>query len=124
MSFVFVTLSHDYADEFDVDCAFVATRQEIEQQLAKIRLAFDEGIFNGGGGYHDQTEFYFGTNEALSFYDYDDFARGVVIKDCSEEFYNEFNDLTAFSATGFCVIDRMLEYINDRAEQEDEEDEE
>lgn len=101
--YVFVTMSHDYADEFDVECCFVAKKEEFEKQMNVIRLAFDASVIE------DDHEYYFGTNEYLSFNSFDDFERGVEVKPCSEEFYNEWFNLTAGSAVGFCVLDRLYE---------------
>lgn len=108
--YVFVTMSHDYADEFDVDCCFVADKAEFDKQMEIVRLAFEAGIL-------EDEEFYFGTNECLSFYSFDDFETGVVAKPCTAAFYDEFFELNAGSAVGFCVLDSLHETALERAKE-------
>jgi hypothetical protein len=103
MSYVFVQLSHDYADEFDVDCCFVQSKQEFESDLEKIKEGFEDGTLV-------DKKFYFGTNEALTFEEYEDFVGGIEVDDCSQEFFEEFTRL-AGGCVGFCVMDGLLEEV-------------
>lgn len=99
MSFVFVSLSHDYADEFYVEGCFVQEKSDFEADLKKIEAGFKEHI----GG----EEIYFGTNEFLLFSTFEDFMCGVSVKECSEQFFDEFKVLTGGSQ-GFNVMEIML----------------
>jgi hypothetical protein len=102
MTYLFVTLTFDYADEFNVHCCFVQKAEEFNADMAAIEQLFKEnpGMSN--------EEFYFGTNEFLQFSDFEDFESGVEAQDCSEQFYNEFKRLNNGSI-GFNVIDSLLE---------------
>ena len=71
--FVFVSTSHDYADEFDVDSCFVIPKPHYETQIRLIQKGFEEGLFKG-------KQFYFGTNEYLEFHSFEDFMDGVYGK--------------------------------------------
>lgn len=107
MSFVFVQASHDYADEFDVEGCFVMPKPHFEKQLADIKAAFDEGKIT------DSTELYFGTNEALRFDTFRDFERGLEIKECSEQFYDEFKALTGGSGhIGHDTMGSLLDHAS------------
>jgi hypothetical protein len=104
MSFVFVEMSHDYADEFDVKGAFVISKELFEESMEKIRAAF-------AAGKYENREFYFGTNEALTFDDLYSFESGVSVKECTEQFYDEFKQLTGGSI-GTTVMDDLLDHAN------------
>ena len=109
MSYVFISSSHNYADEFDVTGCFVTSRTQLEADLEKIKKAFEDKRI------HDGTEFYFGTNEALSFTDYASFEDGLTVKDCTEAFYNEFKALTG-GGIGIIAMDGLLGLASKRYE--------
>lgn len=115
-NFVFVTLCHDYADEFNVECCFVDTRENYEATLESIQKKFDSGILEG-------WEFYFGTNEYLSFHYFDDLMTGVEAVECSKEFYEEFNKLCG-GQVGFNVLEHMREVEDDSYDDFNDEDDE
>lgn len=106
--YVFVSMSHDYADEFDVNCCFVAAKAEFNKNMSIIELAFDANILG------EDDEYYFGTNEYLAFDCFDSFEWGVKSNDCSEEFYHEFINL-AGHGVGYNVMERMIERATERA---------
>lgn len=118
--YVFVKMSHDYADEFDVDCCFVADKREFNKNMSIVQLAFDANVFD------EDSEFYFGTNEWLQFYSFDDFEMGVNVQDCTEDFYHEFIALCG-GQVGYNVLERMVERATEAAARmaaDQEEDEE
>jgi len=115
--YVFVTMSHDYADEFDVDCCFVADKREFNMNMSIVQLAFDANVIT------DETEFYFGTNEQLMFDCFDHFEGGVSVQDCSEDFYHEFINLCG-GQIGFNVLERMVERATEAAAKMDQEEDE
>lgn len=99
--YVFVMMCHDYADEFNVDCCFVESRKQFDEDMAKIK----EG-FNTLAG----REFYFGTNEYLMFDSFESFESGVIVQECTESFYTQFMALCA-GAVGFNVMERMMDNL-------------
>lgn len=104
--YVFVQLSHDYSDEFNVDCCYVDTEAQCEADLNKVKAGFDADLFA-------DVEFYFGTNEALLFHRFSTFDHGVTVQVCSKQFYKEFKALTAGSGcTGYNVVENMLELLD------------
>ena len=104
MSFVFVQTSYDYADEFDVNGCFVMPKPHFEKQLAEIKQAFEDGRFDG-------REFYFGSNEYLQFDSFEDFESGLEVKECTEQFYDEFSALTGSGCIGHDTFGDLYEYI-------------
>lgn len=116
--YVFVQTSHDWADEFDYTGCFVALKARVEEYLARIKKAFEDGDLTEG------DEFYFGTNEALQFDSYEWFMRGVTITECSKEFYEEFNSLTGGYGIGSSIISDMYDRIVDNEVDEEFLDEE
>lgn len=94
--YVFVTVSHDYADEFS--CCFAIEASEFEERLKIIN-----------DGFNKDKDLYFGTNEYPSFDSYRDFIRGVRTKPCSEEFYKEWVSLTNGISVGFNVMEYLLD---------------
>jgi hypothetical protein len=102
MSFVFVQLSHNYADEFDVDCCFVAPKPHFEADLEKIKEFFEKKS-------RAYEEFYFGTNEFLQFDNFNTFMNGVTVKECTEQFYDEFKALTGGGSVGYNVMESILD---------------
>ena len=109
MSFVFVTTSHDYADEFDVEGAFALPKPHFETQLRLIEKGFKDGVLV-------DKELYFGTNEYLSFSSFEDFMDGVTVKECTEQFYDEFKALTGYAHLGEDVFGRLLDNVEDDGE--------
>lgn len=117
MEYLFVTTSHDYADEFDMGGTFTIEKNEFDEQMALIEKAFESGVID------ENTEFYFGTNEALTFYDFYDFKCGVKVKPCSKAFHDEFFELTAGGGVGEDIFWRITDYINDRLNEAKEDEE-
>lgn len=101
--YVFVTVSHDYADEFEIGCCFAIEATTFEEHLKIIKDGFGQGVL-------EDKKLYFGTNEYLSFDSYDDFIRGVSSKPCSEEFYKEWVSLTNDIPVGFDAMDYLLDW--------------
>lgn len=58
MSKILVKFSDNYADEFDVDGFMVIDKDQFNKEVELIKRLFDE---------YGEHEFYFGTNEALSY---------------------------------------------------------
>lgn len=104
--YVFVVTSHDWADEFSMGGCFVAIDSEFGAIMDRIQVAFEKGFIT------EDNEFYFGTNEGLSFYDWEDFRSGVRVQECSKPFYDEFRIMSPYGV-GFDVIDGMLDSIAD-----------
>lgn len=100
--YVFVTVSHDYADEFEIGCCFAIEATEFEENLKIINIGFVQGVL-------EDKDLYFGSNEYLSFESYNDFIQGVRSKPCSEEFYKEWASLTNGAAVGFDVMEYLLD---------------
>lgn len=107
MTYVFVEASHDYADEFDVCACRVMEKEQLDAQLKSISKNFSS---------IDGEEFYFGTNDYLSFSSYKEFFNGLTITQCTKQFYEEFNNLTGNRSVGFWVIDAMLEQLEEDAD--------
>lgn len=103
MSYVFVKLSHDYADEFNVDCCFVSTKKSFDLTLNSIKNNWNQIV---------DKEFYFGTNEFLQFYSLNNFLAGMEVSICTEDFYHSFTEL-AGGNVGYNVMWNMLERINE-----------
>lgn len=116
--YVFVILRHNYSDEFDVDGCYVASREEFDLELAKIKKGFESGELK-------DKDFYFGTNEFLSFSSFGDFKRGLKVSPCSDSFYEEFKSLVWMSvgSIGFNVIEAMVERLSGPDEDDDKDDE-
>jgi hypothetical protein len=110
-------MSHDYADEFDVDCCFVADKREFNKNMSIVQLAFDANVLT------EDDEYYFGTNEFLQFYSFDDFEMGVSDQPCSEEFYHEFINMCG-GQVGYNVLESMVEKATARAAKLDQEEDE
>jgi hypothetical protein len=104
--YVFVTTTHNWADEFNIGGCFVAIDSEFQAIMDKIQAAFAKGFIT------EDTEFYFGTNEGLSFENWEDFLSGVQVEECSKPFYDEFQIMCPYGV-GFDVIDNMLDTIAD-----------
>lgn len=113
-TYIFVQTSHNWADEFDMEGASVWTKSVLEDKLANIKKGFEEGRIR------EDHEFYFGTNEALQFYDYNDFERGVKMVECSEEFHDEFKRIVRGRGVGIDIINRLNDRANEPAEDEDD----
>lgn len=100
---LYLVASHDYADEFDVDCAMVMPHRKYDTMLATIREAFDKELLD------DDAEFYFGTNECLRFQDFSAFEDGLTAQACSQEFAAEFLQLNKGSSVGYNVFEALYE---------------
>lgn len=98
---VFVVGSHDYSDEFDVDGCMVLPRAKYEEMMAVIGTAFEKELLT------ENSEFYFGTNEALIFYSFDDFANGFTVQPCSEAFATEFRQLNKGNVVGNDTLNQV-----------------
>lgn len=112
--YVFVSLSHDWSDEFDVTGAFVSSRAEFNTNMKKIEEAFEEQV--------EGAEYYFGTNEALMFSDFMELTQGINAKTCTEEFHDEFLKMWPSGNIGFNIIDSIIETLTEEEEVDEEED--
>ena len=108
-SYVFVVLQHDYADEFDVFGCTAMLEDRWNEIYAKIERGFSNSILTG-------DEFYFGTNEALTFETFHDFAKGANVTTCSKAFHDEFNALNRYPV-GHWVVDQMLDRLAEETEE-------
>jgi hypothetical protein len=105
MDYVLVALDANYADEFDVNSLWVTTQEEYEEVLRDIDKYFVPDI-----------EFYFGTNEFISFDTKDDILSCIDAAPISKEFYEEFVNLIG-ETYGLISIPEMVE----RFKREDDE---
>lgn len=101
--YVFVRTKHDWADEFDVECCFVTTKEAYERDLAAIKAKFASGDLAG-------VEIYFGTNECFQFERVERLTDGITVQECSAEFANEFGKLNDRAEVGFNIFDAYLNY--------------
>lgn len=94
------------ADEqrLNVEAVFVTPRTALEANLKFIKRGFEDKTLTN-------KEFYFGTNAYLSFSSYEEFEQGVIVKECSEAFYNEFRDLT--NGVGFNILESMMDFLSE-----------
>lgn len=96
---VLVKLSANYADEFDVDSLLVTTQEEAKELLTNIRLHFNPN-----------KEYYFGSNECVSFDSVEELLDSITIIPISDEFYYEFKKhISPDGNFGLIDIDRFAE---------------
>lgn len=110
--YVYVTSSFDYSDEFDVEGCFVEEKQVFDDEMALVEEAFADGRLK-------DVEEYFGTNEAIEFDCFEDYERGLTVKECSKAFYLEFIELNGSTEQG--RVFWLTEHIQDENTEEEEE---
>ena len=117
--YVYVTSSFDYSDEFDVEGCFVEEKQVFDDEMALVEEAFADGRLK-------DVEEYFGTNEAIEFDCFEDYERGLTVKECSKAFYLEFIELNGGTSVGktFSLVDEIEEEDEDYEDFDDEEEDE
>lgn len=102
MKFYILKFSKDYSDEFDVYGVSLYTEDELAVRLARVEKLFD------GGNVDSRTEFYFGTNEYLTFHDFMDFQDSYDAVEVSETFATEF-EATVGKSFGNDFIEMVIE---------------
>lgn len=80
MNKILVKLDYCWADEFDVNSLWITTIDDYHEFLETIATL----------DISEYTEIYFGTNEYISFYSYDELVDSLDFEPISDEFYNEF----------------------------------
>jgi hypothetical protein len=98
--FVLIKQCIDYADEFDVYAFDVVPKDEWEANKKRIlELTYE-------------LEYYFGTNEELTFADGEDYLNQIVVSDISEEEAQTLDKLFdgEFGNSAYQSILRQLDY--------------
>lgn len=80
--YVLVKLTANWADEFDVNSLAVMTLEEWKELILKIKQNFDPN-----------REYYFGTNEYVTFEDVNDILHNITVSPIDEDFYEQFKQL-------------------------------
>lgn len=111
--YVFVKSSFNWADEFAAEGCFVQEKQVFDDELSQIEEAFADGRL-------EDVEVYFGSNEAITFDCFEEYSRGLTVKECTKEFYLEFIELNGRNEHGH--VFSLLEHIETDGEEDDEED--
>lgn len=110
--YLFIELSHDCGDEFDVSGCAVMLESDWDEVYAKIKQGFETFALS-------DHEYFFGTNQYLRFDEFSDFACGITLSPCSKSFYDEFNAITNGGSAGYWIIERLLERLEDVGEPEE-----
>lgn len=76
MSKVLVTAKRDWADEFDAVFLKVFDESEWLKHLEQVKRYFET---------NENAEVYFGTNEFIDYYDYEDYVSTFTVKKISAE---------------------------------------
>lgn len=103
-----VSISADYADEFDLNEWMVMTVGEYKNMAEKLN------------GYENEIEWYFGTNESLSYSDGEDLLSQLSIKKISQEEANVLNDLFDGSFDGGGGVFEHIFTLEDNEDDDDE----
>ena len=105
--YLLVKLDMNWADEFDVIAFWVTTQNRYDQFLRTI-IEYD---------FSDSDEFYFGTNEYISFSSTDEIVRSLQTIPITKEFYDQL--ITHFGEEyGLIPITRIEEYVLYKMEEE------
>lgn len=107
-NYILVKLDYCWADEFNVNAFWVTTEEEFNKftdLLSRYNLTEDE-------------EFYFGTNEFISFGSSQELVDSLKVEIISKEYYE--NLLNSFGSTyGLFDITRISEHIEYELETQD-----
>lgn len=96
MSKILAKFDNNYADEFDVSGHKVFELTEWEKHLEFVKtIKFPK-------------ELYFGTNEFIDFYDYEDYFRSYKVQPISDEEYETLKKLELLESDMFLFIERDL----------------
>lgn len=100
-NYVLVILDSNWADEFDVNAFWVTTQEEYDIFINKISKVDLHG-----------QEFYFGTNEWISFHSTEDLLSALTVSKITREFYNDL--IFYFGETyGLISIPDLLERFDE-----------
>lgn len=86
-----IKLDTNWADEFDVQGFFTTTRKAWDEHLAAVKRYFENS---------DELELYFGTNEALTFDSYEEYADAYTASELSDEQFSQLVALFGRSYSG------------------------
>lgn len=111
--FVLVTGKVNYADEFDLEFFAILTDTEWEKIDAAAKKLFKQDPYESG---HD---FYFGTNEAVTIENYDNWRNRLTVAPLPIAMKNRLVDLFGDSefGTGVGYITYVLNMLKDEANQ-------
>lgn len=76
MSKILVKFNDNYADEFDVDGFMVISKNQFDKDVELVKKWFAD---------YGDAEFYFGTNEALSYDDFDDWFNSFSVTEITDD---------------------------------------
>ena len=77
MSKVLIKFNTNYADEFDVAGFYITTQKKWDKHLEEVETFFKNRT--------EPVEKYFGTNEYIEFYDFDDYKSSFTVTPITKE---------------------------------------
>lgn len=98
MDFLAVRFSSNYADEFQVEALWLATRQEFDSFMEELQKR----------DISEDSEIYFGTNEIIYFDSFSTIESAITITPISELTYDEMYDALDGTELGLISIPDLL----------------